>query len=248
MLKRIWAVFLKELEVFLYSPIMYVLWAVFLFFNSWAFVSVLNVLNSPSGAVQIYPVEVFFGGTIFFWLSLLVLVPLLTMRSVSEEIRTGSVELLFTTPLRESEFIMGKFLAVTLVLAAFWVSTLAYPFMLVGKMELYWPAVWVAFLGVLLLNAAMSALGIFCSTLTANQVVSGFLSFVFMTVLFTIGIFQRFSIGMVSKVLGYISLIEQFDPFSSGVLNLASVVYFISFAVLFLFVSTISLAHRRQRL
>ncbi len=248
MLRRIWAVFLKDLEVFLYSPIMYVLWAVFLFFNSWAFVSVLNVLNSPSGAVQIYPVEVFFGGTIFFWLSLLVLVPLLTMRSVSEEIRTGSIELLFTTPLNEFEFVMGKFLAVNLVLAVFWISTLAYPFMLVGKIDLYWPAVWIAFLGVLLLNSAMSALGIFCSTMTANQVISGFLSFVLIAILFTIGIFQRFSIGVVSRILGYISLIEQFDPFSSGVLNLASVVYFVSFAVLFLFISTVSLAHRRQRL
>ena len=246
-MRRVLAIFLKEMEVFLYSPMMYVLWGLFLFLNSWAFLQIISVLNSPSGAVQIYPVEVFFGGTIFFWITFMVLIPLLTMRTISEEKRLGSLEMIFTTPISEWEFVLGKFLAVTFILTMFWASSLIYPLMISDQLKLYWPAVAVAFLGTILLNMALSAIGILTSSLTANQLVSGFLSFVAILVVFTIGVFADYSVGPIRKVLLYLSLIEQYNPFSSGVIDSRSLVYFISLTVFFLSLTVGLLEARRWK-
>ncbi len=247
-MKRILAIIIKEMQVFFYSPLIYVLWALFFFFNSWAFVQILNVLNDPMGVVQIAPVEIFFGGTIFFWLLMITLTPLLTMRTISEEKRTGSLEQILTAPISEWEFLLGKFLAVNLVLGLFWLSALVYPCLISGQISFHWPAVGVAFVGVVLLNAVFSAVGIFASSLTANQVVSAFLSFVMVMILFTIGIFSRFVVGPGQKVLSYVSVLEQFqNSFSSGILDSRAVVYFVSLSLLFLTLAWLVLVGIRRR-
>ncbi len=246
-MRRIFAIFLKEMEVFLYSPVIYVLWGLFLFLNSWAFLQVVAVLNSPSGAVDIYPVEVFFGGTIFFWITFMILVPLLTMRTISEEKRLGTLESIFTTPITEWEFVLGKFLAVNKILGWFWLSTIVYILLIQDQLRLYWPAVGVAFLGTILLNMALTAIGIFASSLTANQLISAFLSFVFILVLFTVGVLANYSVGTMEKMFRFLSIIEQYNPFAKGIIDSRAIVYFGSIIVLFLSLTVGLLEARRWK-
>ncbi len=247
-MKRILAIAIKEMQVFFYSPLVYVLWALFFFFNSWAFVQILNVLNDPMGVVQIAPVEIFFGGTIFFWLLIIILTPLLTMRTVSEEKRTGTLEQVLTAPISEWEFLLGKFLAVNLVLGLFWGSALVYPLLISHQISFHWPAVGIAVVGVLLLNAVFSAIGIFASSLTANQVVSAFLSFVMVMILFTIGIFSRFIIGPSQKIVSYLSVLDQFqNSFSSGILDSRALVYFVSLSLVFLMLAWLVLVGVKRK-
>ncbi len=249
-MKKIFAVAVKEIQIFFYSPLLYVLWALFFFFNSWAFVQILEVLNNPVGAVQIAPVEIFFGGTIFFWLLTIVLVPLITMRTISEEKRVGSLEEVLTAPISEWEFLLGKFIAVNFVLMILWLSSLIYPLLIAKEISFHWPAVGIALLGVGLLNGVFSSIGIFASSLTANQIVSGFLSFVMIVILFTVGVFSRFVVGFAQKVLSYLSVLDQFQgSFSSGILDSRAVVYFLSLSVLFLALTWVMLVRgKRQRL
>ncbi len=247
-MKRIFAVAVKEVQVFFYSPLLYVLWALFFFFNSWAFVQVLKVLNDPVGVVQIAPVEIFFGGTIFFWLLAITLTPLITMRAISEEKRTGTIEVILTAPVSEWELVLGKFLGINLILLVFWLSTIVYPLLVSNQISFHWPAVAVAMTGVVLLNAVFSSIGIFASSLTANQVVSAFLSFVMIIVLFTLGIFSQLTIGLSQRILSYLSVLDQFqNNFAVGIVDTRAVVYFLSLTVVFLALSWLVLVKGRRR-
>ncbi len=244
-MKRVWAVAVKDLLVYFSSPLVYALWAMFFFFNSWAFVQILMVLNTPVGGVEIEPVEIFFGGTIYFWLLVMILLPLITMRSISEERRLGMFEPLFTTPLSKLDFLLGKFISVNIVLFLFWLSTVVYLLLLGGKLPLHWPAVAVAFLGVVLLNFLFSAVGLFASSISANQVVSAFLSFVITIVIFTVGVFSQLIVGRARPVLEYLSVLEQFQRnFSAGVIDSGAVVYFLSLTIFFLMLAWLVLERK----
>ncbi len=248
-MRRILAVAFKEIMGFFFTPLVYVLWAIFLFLNSWAFAQIIAVLNSPEGAISMYPVEIFFGGTIYFWFNLFVLIPLLTMKAISEERKVGSLEHMLTAPLSEGEFVLGKFLAIMFVLKVFWLSSCVYPMMLQEQIPIHLPAVIVAFFGTMLVCGVFSALGIAVSSISPYPLLSAFLCFVLIIVLFTIGVFSRFLVGKISDILNAVSLLERFQPFGSGTLDLASVVYFISLIWVFLEFATywLKLRVKQQR-
>src|SRR5579883_66355 len=100
----------RELAAYFYSPIAYIILTLFLLiegFCFWLFVRFLNQPNAPHGSVM----QFFFGGTFLYWTVILIILPLLTMRLLAEERRTGTIEPLMTAPVTDSEVVLGKYLA-----------------------------------------------------------------------------------------------------------------------------------------
>jgi len=120
------AIALREIKSIFYSPIAYVLGAIFALLNGYTFWFIVNLINGPLGEVEGTVVELFFGGILFFWMGLLILIPSLTMRSFSEEKRMGTIELLFTSPLKESQVVLGKFFANFFFYVLLWVPSIFY--------------------------------------------------------------------------------------------------------------------------
>ncbi len=246
-MRNITAIFMKELQSYFYTYMLYVNWALFLFLNGWAFMGIVNALNNPMSSVQISPVEIFFGGTFFFWIIMILIVPIITMRLVSDERAIGTFEAIFTTKVKECEFVMGKFLAALFIFTLFWASTIIYLVLLKGQLAIDWQAAGIAFLGTVIMGAALIAVGVFASSMTKSQIISALLSFVIIMILFSIGIFSAWSVGIMKDVFSYLSLLDEFAKFAKGVLDTRSVVYFLSISGLFLFLASKAIESRRWK-
>jgi ABC-2 type transport system permease protein len=180
-------------------------------------------------------------------LVLLLTVPLLTMRLVAEEKKLGTIELLFTYPLRDIEVFLGKY-AACVVATLFMLSfTLIYPIFIHSMQPFEWTMVVPGYFGLFLLALAFAACGLFISSLTDNQVVAGSS---------TIGVLLLFWIlgwneGAISSgVLSYISrisLVSRFQGFAQGIIDLMDVAFFLLFVTFFSFLTLRSLESRKWR-
>ncbi len=132
----------------------------------------LNFVLTPQSVVDLRYVV---GSITFIYLFI---IPLLTMRLVSEEFRQGTDELLLTSPAGISEIVFGKYLAALAVQLLLVVGSLLYPLILSRFGTLDQPVLWLSYLGMFLIGAAMMAVGLFASSLSANQMVSGVITFV----------------------------------------------------------------------
>src|SRR5215470_4827815 len=124
-MRGLWATFLRELRAYFVSPLAYVVLFFFLVINGVVFSMILGFLNDPRAAGG-RPLDAFFGGTFLFWLVLLFVGPVLTMRLLSEELRSGSIEVLMTAPISETEVVLGKYFAALTFYVALWLPTLVY--------------------------------------------------------------------------------------------------------------------------
>jgi len=241
-----WALFKKELRSFLSSVIGYVVIAVFLLLTGlfmWGFPGELNILDQGYATLD----------TLFYvapWVFMF-LVPAVTMRSFSEEKRTGTIELLFTRPLTDSAIILAKFSAgVALVLLAL-LPTLVYLFSVVelgnpeGNIDM--GGTWGSYLGLFFLASGFTAIGIFASAISDNQVVSFiialFLCFFCYSGLNQIASFDLF--GSLDRFIQSLSIAEHYDSMSRGVIDTRDVVYFIVLAGVFITLTRGILKNRR---
>jgi ABC-2 type transport system permease protein len=178
---------------------------------------------------------------------LLFLLPLLSMRLIAEEIRVGSLEILLTTPIRESALTTGKYAASLGLLAIL----LAGPGLHVGLLFVFGSPeagpVWTGFLGLFLTGAAYLAIGLFLSALTQNQVVAGAASFALFLLLWLLHWLARVTSGPLSEVLAYISFVAHFDSFGKGVLAAADFVFYLSLAAFGVYGATQALSARRWK-
>ena len=116
----------REWKAFWYSPIAYVVGALFLVLQGWVFWLLVAVLNDPRVDPSFTMSQFFFGGTFFFWFSVLMMTPLLTMRAFSEEKRTGSIEFLLTAPVTDAQVVLSKFLCAWLSYIMLWMFTMVF--------------------------------------------------------------------------------------------------------------------------
>ena len=232
----LWALTARELKAFWYSPVAYVVGALFLFAQGgvfWLLVMVLNDARSdPSWTIS----QAFFGGTFFYWISLLLIPPALTMRTFSEEKRTGTIELLLTAPVSDAQVVVAKFLGAWLAFSALWMVTLAFFIGLRCLTPFDWAPILMGYLGTALLGAAFVSVGILASSLTRNQVISAVLAFVVCLCVFSIGILDAFAHNPeASRALQYLSLFEHVRDFSRGILDTRPLVLYLSLTVICLF-------------
>jgi len=167
--------------------------------------------------------------------TLLFIAPLLTMRLLAEEKKTGTMELLLTSPVTDLEVVLGKFLGAVALLVAMLALTFAMPLVLLHYNQPEWGPIWVGYLGLLLVGAAFLSVGLLVSSLTDSQVVAGFLGF---------GILLAFWIGSwatppgatgIGAALQYAAITTHLDDFVKGVIDTKDVIYYLSFIAVFLF-------------
>jgi ABC-2 type transport system permease protein len=227
------ALLLREIKSFFGSPIGYLVIAIFLLLNGlflWVFEGDFNILNS--GFADLSP---FF--TLSPWI-LIFLIPAVTMRSFSDEKKQGTIELLFTKPLSIWEIVNGKFFGAFLLIIAALIPTLVYVFVISylgnpqGNIDM--GSTMGSYFSLLFLIAGYTAIGIFTSTLSDNQIVAFIIS-VFLCFVFYFG-FEGLSgfAGSFSTIVASFGMDYHFKSMSRGVIDTRDVIYFLSITVVFL--------------
>ncbi len=229
------AILRRDLRSYFNSPIAYVLIGLFmiilgLFFNS----------GLSSGGSD-------FMGSFVSNMSFLLLfiVPIMTMRVFSEDKRNGTEVLLLTSPARVTEVVVGKFLASFCVFLIMTAVTLVFPIIIIifGGPDI--PLIFSAYLGYILYGAVYVAIGVFASSITENQIVAAIISFVTLFAMTALDFVASFLSGFPAKALTWLSLNERYSDFGSGIIDLTSVVFMISFAAVFVFL-TVRVIERKR--
>lgn len=228
-------IFSKELRDYFVSPIAYIVISVFLLVTGWFFFSPFFLFNQASlrDFFNLLPLVFSF------------IMPALTMRLFAEEFNTGSYEILETLPVNSLDIILGKFLAVAVLVAALLVPTLSYAVSVSLLGDLDWGPVAGGYLGALFLGAAYGAIGIFASSLTKNQIIA-----------FIVGALLCFALTLVNKmlfffpasavsVLGFLGADAHFQNIARGVLDSRDFLYFASVVFLGLFGTSVVLEGRK---
>src|SRR5580658_2874428 len=226
-MRNIWVIYRKELHSYFVSPVAYLLLAMFaiifgfFFWNSLGYFVYMGIQSQMRG--QSFPMNVNeeLIRPLLSNISVvgLFLIPMITMRLFAEEKRTGTIELLVTSPLRDLEIILGKWTAALLLYASMLgISVLSMALLFAyGKPD--WKPILVGYLGLLLLGGALLSIGTFISTCTKNQIVAGVAGFAICLLLWVLDWVSSFETSVTSQVISYLSVIRHYESFSKGVLD-----------------------------
>ncbi len=229
----------RELQSLFESLTAYILLVMFLGlggFFTWLFGSTVFFLNQAS-------LHVFFS--VSFW-TLFFFIPALTMRSLAEEQRVGTLELLSTKAISDLQIVLGKFLACLTLVSIALLCTLPYYFTVMALGNVDHGAVLGGYLGLFLLSATYTSLGVFASSLTNNQVVAFLLSLFLGSLFHVLFDFMGNSLqGGIGGLFRFLSIQTHFSAISRGVVDSRDLLYFVSLTVLFLFRARVMLNRRK---
>jgi ABC-2 type transport system permease protein len=231
-----WILTRRELRAFFDSPAAYVVLSVFLLLTGWFFSSTLFLENVASLRAVFDVVPFLF---LFF-------IPALTMSTLAEERRSGTLELLLTMPVRDVQVVLGKLLAVVLFLALALVLTMGYALTLSLLGDLDFGAAVGGYLGLFLFGMTCGAIGIFASSLTRNQIVAFILAFGIIFVLFLLDKVTAFVPGWMAGVLQYLGLDYHYQNLLRGVIDSRDVLYYVSLTFFAILLTTYHLARRPE--
>lgn len=235
----------RELRSYFSSYIAYVLLAVFLLLSGYFFYSDLIFFVLFGG--YILPTGLWQYVFLDMRLCTLLVLPLLTMRLFAEEKKLGTIELLWTYPVRDSEIVMGKFLACWLFFLLMLLLTVVNPLIFYRFYHFDVGPLAAAYLGILLLGTAFIACGLFLSSLTENQVVSAMATYGILVFFWFLTWNEEVADERIIRVLLRLSLFDHFYNFSRGVVDTRDVAFFGLFVGLFLFLTLQSLSARKWR-
>lgn len=223
---NIFSIYLKELRSYFSSPVAYIATAAYLFLAGFFFFAISIVQRQPSLEYPFYNLVIIF----------IFLMPLLSMRLLSEEKKSGTLELLLTRPVKEFEIVLGKYFASATVLFAMMLPTVIYAVILysLSKPDLL-PMV-AQYAAVYLVGLAFLALGLFASSLTENQIVAAVIAFTITLVLWLLN-WLTGSLGP-DNPIGYFAISGHFDDLIKGVVDLRDIVFYSSFIVFWLYLTT----------
>lgn len=249
-MSNILAIAQKELKSYFVSPIAYALLAIYALISGWfSLIAIANFIEismqgggpADLNGYVIAPVVSNAGVLSLF------LIPMITMRLFAEEKRSGTIELLVTSPITDLEIILGKWLgAMGMYAAILSVKLFCLSFVfLFGNPD--WRPLATAYLGMFLQGGALLALGMFISNTTKNQIVAGATTFGMALMFWTFDWATTFKADGWAKVLAYLSLTSHFSAFARGVIDTKDVVYFLSVIVLGIFLTGRSLESLRWR-
>lgn len=251
---NVWAIFRREVQSYFTSPIAYVVLAFFAFlFGNFFFDYLYNFITigmqmAQAGGNQ----SLNLNQDLIRWLFhstgvvVLFLTPLVTMRSFSEEIRSGTIELLLTSPVTDLQLVLGKFLGAMALYGTMLALTLAHMAILFYFGEPEWQPILVGYLGLLLLGGSFISLGLAFSSLTRNQIVAAFLSFGTFLSLWLLESAESWA-GDWGYLVTYFSVTKHISEFAKGVIDLRDFVYYASFILLGLFLCRQSMESYRWR-
>jgi ABC-2 type transport system permease protein len=222
----------RELKVYFNSPIAYIVVVVFLIISGILFFH----FNLFPGKVS--SMRAFFTITPLLFV---IFAPAVSMRLISEELRSGTLELLTTMPVRDHEVILGKFLAGLAVMCSALVMTLAYAFTVESIGDLDWGPVIGGYLGLILCAAALVSIGLMTSTWSRNQIVAFIFALVIGLVLWLFQLLALYQPGLVGRVLEYFSITHHFQNIARGVIDTRDLLYYFSVTAIALYVAVRSL-------
>jgi len=254
------AIYNKEMRSYFVSPVAYVIAGVFLFLSGYLFRNILMQFNfwclqfsqqqgmagmgMPTLNLNEMVVTQFFAVMDFIWL---MVVPMLTMRLIAEEKKSGTIELLMTSPLSTAEIILGKFFACFTLYTLIVALTLVFCAILEIYGEPDWGPIFTAYLGYLLLGGTFIGVGLLASSLTENQIVAVMLSFGLLLLLWLIDWSASFAGPTAAKILQYVSIIQHLRDFQRGVIDTKDVIFYLSFIFFSLFLTSRIIESRRWR-
>jgi ABC-2 type transport system permease protein len=178
---------------------------------------------------------------------ILFVMPMITMRTYAEEKRSGTIELLLTSPVTDFQIIVGKFLGALGLYIAMLLVTLLYIAILFVYGHPEWRPLVAAYLGLLLMGGAFLSLGLFISSTTDNQIVAGIISFVVFLLLWIVGWFADSAGPTIGPITSWLSITEHFEDFSKGVIDTKHVLYYLSLITFGLFLTAKSVDSERWR-
>ncbi|HKW62581.1 MAG TPA: ABC transporter permease [Candidatus Acidoferrum sp.] len=254
-LRNIWIICQKELRTYFVSPIAYILFiiyaAIFGFFF-WNMVGAFVYYSMESQLRgEMFPMNIndqvirqLFGNINVINL---LIIPLMTMRLFAEEKRNGTIELLATSPIRDGEVILGKWLASVGLYAAMLLFTCLNFLFLFKYGNPDWKPMAVSLLGVLLQAAALLAIGMFISSMTRNQIIAGAVTFGVCLIVFVLGWVGEYQFSTWARVATYLSTTTHMQSFLKGVIDTKDAIYYVSAIFLGLFLTARSLESLRWR-
>jgi ABC-2 type transport system permease protein len=174
-------------------------------------------------------------------------IPMITMRLFAEEKRTGTIELLATSPVRDLEIIVGKWMAALIMYSCLLLFTaLNFAFLFrYGNPD--WKPLLIGYLGLLLQAGGLLAIGTFISTLTKNQIIAGAATFGVCILLWVVGWMGEFEMATWASVFSYLSVVTHFESFARGVLNSKDLIFYAAVIFLGLFFTARSMESLRWR-
>jgi ABC-2 type transport system permease protein len=236
-MKNVVAVATRELRSYFLSPLAYLVAAFFVFGAGLLFWLILQGNRDASLRGLIQNVHVLF----------LFVVPMISMRLLAEEQRSGTMELLMTNPVQEWEIVVGKFLGSALFVVFMLAATLLFPLFLFIFGSPDAGPILTGYLGAILQGSAFLAVGLWASSLTESQIVSAVVSFIVLLALWLSDSIGQASGGIFGQIVGYTSLINHIQGFSQGVIDTKDVVFYLTVIGAGLVLSTLSLQSRRYR-
>ncbi len=254
-MRNVWIIWQKELRSYFVSPIAYLLLAMFavifgfFFWNIVGYFVFTGMESQMRGEMfpmnineqVIRPLLSNVGVIGLFF------IPMITMRLFSEEKRSGTIELLVTSPVRDGEIILGKWLAaLSLYSVLLLLTALNFVFLFkYGNPD--WKPLAIGYLGLLLQAGALLAIGMFISTLTKNQIIAGAATFGVCLLLWVLEWVSGYETATWAQVLSYISVVTHIGSFSKGLLDSKDAVYYVSLTFLGIFFTARSLESLRWR-
>ena len=240
MFHNIWVISRNEIKLLFVSFIAYIILFIFLVFSGIFFYRYFNGLHSSAELIIPYYLKYFLSFISFL------LTPFITMRAFSEEKKTGTIELLLTSPLKESEIVLGKFVGTFL----FYMVYVVFTFFYLGIVMLFimpdFGRIIPGYLGFILLEATYISVGLLISVTTKNQIVSGLVTLIVLFCFWLFGgaIAPRTS-GILREIFEYLSFMKHFEDFTKGIVDTKHIIFFISVISLNLF-WTIRLLENRK--
>ncbi len=244
-MKTIWTIAKKEYEHYFISPIAYAVGLMimgilgFIFYNNVVY-SMSNQIAPPISIVTNPLVTLFLFTT-----------PAITMRLIADELKQGTMETLLTAPVRDAELVVGKWLGAVLFSLTIVAMTLIFPIILNKLVD---PGIDQGimiseYLGIILILSALMAIGVFASSLFQNQIAAFFVTIAILLLLWMIGFPASLTTNTswVSELMTYLDMSSHYTSFSSGIIQLKDVVYYISVTAFALFLGTMSVETRRMR-
>jgi ABC-2 type transport system permease protein len=237
-MRTVWIIAKKELNSFFDSLLAYIMIIAFLVFTglfTWILGRTIFLMNEAS-------LQSFFG--VSYW-ALFLFIPALTMKLIAEERSSGTLELILTKPVSDLQIVLGKFLAVLLLVILSLVLTLPYYITVASIGPIDHGATIMGYIGLILMSAAYISIGIFASSITNNQIIS-FLLALFIGIFFHLlfGIISGYFPGIIGNTLNYMSISTHYESIIRGVVDSKDLIYFLTVVLLGLFGAELSISKR----
>lgn len=258
-MRNFYIILKKELKSYFNSPIAYSVITIFVILSGYFFYNIFATFSMISFEARTNPVisreynllnitesvvRPMFGNISVI---MLLMMPMLTMRLLAEEKKSGTIELMLSYPITDAEIILGKFFAALGVFSAMLGLTIPC-FILMGILgEPELGVVIAGFFGLLLMGGAFISLGLWTSSLTENQIISAALSFGALLVFWMMGYSVNFAGPKLGTVLSYLSFLPHFYNFAKGVIDTDDIIYYLSFTLFSLFLTMRTLESKRWR-